>query len=256
MLLRADGSVFYWGERHVDRLGFHSGWLPRQPLGALAQSVLKDDRYIALEDRYAGSWTDQATVVTSAVLDGRRKVVEDYGREAPEAAQELTEALTLLLAGTVWDPERIDAGVGARDAPSCADFRERVVDACLRYAAGDISSEMCTLYAGPAEATLDGVVPPEFCAELVRSYELAPPSPGTGPIAFGPVCASYVESYVSGCPDTLLGRPVVEFGPTCGGLIKTLDRLVPYVLEAEDEETRQSILSTNEGVCRYLGRER
>lgn len=252
MLLRADGSVFYWGEDYVDQLGFHTGWLPRGPLGGLAEFVLAEDRYVALERYYPASRTDQATVVTSAVLDGRRKVVEDRGGEAPEPAQNFVMALSALHALTTWDPDPIEAGADAQNAPSCVEFRERVVDACFRYAAGDINSELCTLYSGPAEDTLGGRVPPEFCAELVRSYDLAPPSAGSGPIKFGPTCSSYIASRAFGCRDTLLGRPVVEYGPSCRGLRRILDNLVPDILTAEDEETRQQSITMSESICQFL----
>lgn len=249
MLVRPDGGVVYWGERHTARLGFHTGWLPRAQLGAIAEMVLAENGYTTLKSYYRSSWTDQATVITSVVVDGRRKVIEDYGHEAPEAAQTFVQALSLVLMAVAWDPDPIDAPDDSRGSPSCTELRRRVADTCLRFTAGEETSEMCRLFAGPAQATLSGSVPPELCAELARSFDLAPATAGAGPLEHGPVCSTYLASAASGCRDTLLGAPIADDTPTCRELVRALELLQPDDRLPEDDDLRQRRISGDKYYC-------
>jgi hypothetical protein len=108
---------------------------------------------------------------------------------------------------------------------------------------------MCKLFADPAEQTLSGAVPPELCAELVRSLELAPAPAGAGPLEHGPVCSAYLASVASGCRDRLLGAPIADETPTCQQMFKALKLLQPDARLPEDDERRQLRVSADEHLC-------
>ena len=249
MIVRPDGAVVYWGKRHTARLGFHTGWLPRAQLGAFAEMVLAENGYTTLKSYYHSGWTDQATVITSVVFDGHRKVIEDYGQEAPQAAQAFVQALSLVLLAVTWDADPLDLPGDSRHSPGCTELRRRVADACLRFAAGEETSAMCKLFAGPAESSVSGSIPPEFCAELVRSFDLAPAPAGAGPLEHGPVCSAYLASVASGCRDRLLGAPIADETPSCRTLIRTVELLQPDAGPPEDDERRQMRVAGDEYFC-------
>jgi hypothetical protein len=99
--LRADGTVTYVGEAHVERIGTHEGVVGRNTFRRLA-ALLEAAKYFDLKDNYETRVTDQASAITSAVRDGRRKTITNYADAGPVELWGIESAIDGVVGRTVW----------------------------------------------------------------------------------------------------------------------------------------------------------
>ncbi len=101
-IVKSDGTFRYTGEGHVDRKGEFTGRIHRWYFNNLAQ-FLKDAGYGELEDAYSRRVTDHATVYTTVVLNGKRKVVRNYANAGPTKLWAIEQLIDSLLSEAAWD---------------------------------------------------------------------------------------------------------------------------------------------------------
>src|SRR6478609_2095428 len=97
VIIKSDGTFRYKGEENVQRKGEHTGKVSEYRFKPLAQFI-KDSGYTDLQDAYYRAVTDNATVYTTVVVDGKRKVVSNYAIAGPTklwAVEQLIEKLLL-----------------------------------------------------------------------------------------------------------------------------------------------------------------
>jgi len=99
---KKDGSVFYHGEAHVDRKGAHTGKIYEWQFNQLAQFIL-DSGYLQLKSYYASEYTCQATVYTSIIANGNRKIVKNYGRAGPASLWAVEQLIDQLMQLVQWN---------------------------------------------------------------------------------------------------------------------------------------------------------
>ena len=105
-LFAADGSIRLEAASHPDRQGRFRGEIPRWKFDAVAQFAL-DAGYLEYEHTYQSPTFDPATVFTSLVHSGERKVVKNHARAGPPALWALEELLDKLIDEATW--KRVDA---------------------------------------------------------------------------------------------------------------------------------------------------
>lgn len=101
----ADGTVRYTGEEHVDRMGKHTGKVPKEKFEELAKLIL-DSGFLGLKDDYSEKITDQASVIATVTAGGERKSVRDYGHAGPKELADVERRIDALLAEVKWDPDQ------------------------------------------------------------------------------------------------------------------------------------------------------
>ncbi|OLE55516.1 MAG: hypothetical protein AUG51_03445 [Acidobacteria bacterium 13_1_20CM_3_53_8] len=78
VILRADGTATYIGRRFAPRTGTYRGKISNRGFNKLAK-LLTARNFFNFEDHYAVRATDLPSATTSALRDGVRKSVQDYG---------------------------------------------------------------------------------------------------------------------------------------------------------------------------------
>jgi hypothetical protein len=81
-IVKDDGTFRYTGEANVDRKGAFTGSVPVGVFNWLAQFI-RDSGYMQLKDGYTMQVTDLPSTYTMVVMNGQKKVVEDYGHAGP-----------------------------------------------------------------------------------------------------------------------------------------------------------------------------
>jgi hypothetical protein len=110
VILRRDGSATYIGKENVPRIGeYKSQVFPYQPLGAefiqLAK-LIASQGFLKMNDRYTVLVTDADTVITSVVLNGKRKTIVNYGNEAPIELYGIERAIDGVAAQIKWEQDK------------------------------------------------------------------------------------------------------------------------------------------------------
>lgn len=75
--MTGDGSVTYNGKKYVRIEGVHTWRIDPAAVRALADEMVKDG-FFDLQDSYSAPITDNPTVYTTLLLDGRYKQIRDY----------------------------------------------------------------------------------------------------------------------------------------------------------------------------------
>lgn len=104
----ADGKVQYDGKMFVERKGIRRGVVPPKKFEELAKFVLAHE-FMGLKARYASDVTDQPSVITIVVAEGKSKSVEDYARAGPKDLIEIESRIDLLFTQVKWDDELDEA---------------------------------------------------------------------------------------------------------------------------------------------------
>jgi len=105
VVIKADGTFRYKGERFVPRTGEHTGKVSVYGFNHLAQFI-RDSGYADLQDDYSRTITDCPTAYTTAVIDGKRKVVRNYADAGPEKLWAVEQLIDKLLLEAKWDEKK------------------------------------------------------------------------------------------------------------------------------------------------------
>lgn len=249
-IVDADGELWTWGRADTERRGVHHGWVTRQRVGNLAAALI-DGGYPSLHSHYDSGRSHARTIMSATVVDGVRRLVVDRGHEAPEVAQQLVDGISDLLTRAEWEPAAIEPGPAAAVAPACVAFRDRVTEACMRFARDEEPEDRCRLYLSPTYATIGGALPPALCEALLASIDRAPPVV-TIPPERGPQCRRYFAELAHGCAADLRGAPLADTDWSCWELLRTRSLLA--VTREEDDEAREIRIRADDFWCERWSR--
>lgn len=104
-IIRSDGTFRYKGFEYVQRKGAFTGKIPESEFHTLAQFI-KDSGYFALEQDYYAPVTDNPTVYTTVVMNGKRKCICNYANAGPTRLWAIEQLIDALLTKATWDPPR------------------------------------------------------------------------------------------------------------------------------------------------------
>jgi hypothetical protein len=107
VIIKADGNFRYHGEHYVERKGDHTGKVSVREFNDLAQFII-DTGYMNLDHTYYRAITDQATVYTTVVMNGKRQLISNYANAGPPKLWAVEQLIDKLLLESQWDhePER------------------------------------------------------------------------------------------------------------------------------------------------------
>lgn len=100
-IVNSNGNFRYKGEKHVERAGEFTGKVSVWQFNELAQFILDSD-YFGLKDSYRPSITDQATVYTTVVANGKRKVIRNYANGGPTKLWAIEQLIDKLMVTAEW----------------------------------------------------------------------------------------------------------------------------------------------------------
>jgi hypothetical protein len=98
--LMRDGTATYVGRRFVDRVGTYKGNV--YGFERLAQFV-ESQGFFKLNNEYTVAVTDLPSTITSAVRQGQRKTIVDYGNIAPLELWAIEQSIDGIVANTRWE---------------------------------------------------------------------------------------------------------------------------------------------------------
>jgi hypothetical protein len=102
LAIKDDGSFRYHGGAYVERLGDHTGKITREQFTMLAKFAV-ESRFMTLNADYTAEVTDMETVITTVVMDGQKKTVQDYAGAGPERLQKFQTMIAESLKNAKWD---------------------------------------------------------------------------------------------------------------------------------------------------------
>jgi hypothetical protein len=83
IILNNDGSVFFRGIKYTNKKGIFTGTITKEDFNLLQRGFLTTN-IDSLKNKYVAGWTDDETISTNFVKDGKiYKTIDDYGRTAP-----------------------------------------------------------------------------------------------------------------------------------------------------------------------------
>lgn len=97
----SDGKAVFEGKKNIEPLGLWIGKTSKEDFTYLAEAAI-DISYFTLLENYQSLTTDQQTVFTSVVLDGKRKIILNYGNAAPPRLWLFESAIDQLRASIAW----------------------------------------------------------------------------------------------------------------------------------------------------------
>lgn len=99
LTLRADGTAEYVGTARTERLGRYRAAITRTEFDKLVKAM-NECRFFELEETYRGKVpgtnrpiTDAPGIALTAVCDGKKKTVNDFGYGGPEALNRLQRTI-------------------------------------------------------------------------------------------------------------------------------------------------------------------
>ena len=101
LIIRSDGTFRYVGEQYVSRLGRHTWRIERKEFDRLARFAWEVG--FTQFTSYSAVVTDESTVYTMIDVDGRLKIVSDYGRAGPPKLLEFEAMIDKALQDAQWD---------------------------------------------------------------------------------------------------------------------------------------------------------
>ncbi|MEZ4384867.1 MAG: DUF6438 domain-containing protein [Nannocystaceae bacterium] len=207
----ARGRVFYHGRANVERLGIHTGRVDPADVAALIE-LTRVNGYWRVGNDHERRITDNATVHTAVVHDGRRQWVRNYAGAAPPAVGMTETAIDALLEYVAWDAAP-QVEPGGED--SCARLGQAIAERCawvltLMGRGGDCPHWFATWDSLATGHNVDASGLGPRCARALRSLEMAPSPPikRHSPIPWGPECARWNRDRVGACHAALLGGDV------------------------------------------------
>lgn len=103
VVLKSDGTFRYLGEENVLRKGKHSGRISTYQFNRLAEFVIESG-YLDMQSDYdLPSVLDFPSTFTTAVVNGKRKLVRNYGDLGPVKLWALQQSIDSLLTEAEWD---------------------------------------------------------------------------------------------------------------------------------------------------------
>lgn len=197
--IRRDGSVWYYGERWVDREGLSTGVADHDDIARLFAQVV-DSGFVDLAPLYERRRTDQATTHTAATVDGRRKYVRDYGRAAPPSHQALLTAFDAVVVNVQWDGQPRTL---AHDPGVCQQLADAIADLCEPRFELRLGAEACDEFARLAQSLgrNDSPVRRQRCAHQLANI------PRVGALSekpkFSRNCKAWHAKHPTDCLDSL-----------------------------------------------------
>ena len=101
-IVKSDGTFRYVGEKYAQRQGAFTGTIPTYSFHRLARFI-KDSGYMELSDTYDRQITDNPTVFTMVVMDGKQKVVSDYAGAGPSKLWAIEKLIDDLMVEAHWN---------------------------------------------------------------------------------------------------------------------------------------------------------
>jgi hypothetical protein len=108
VIIKSDGTFRYHGENHVKRKGEHTGKVTPTAFNRLAQFI-HDSGFANMQHAYSRGVFDSATVYTTAVIDGKRKVISNYDNAGPTTLWAIEQLIDKLLLEAEWDGKPAEA---------------------------------------------------------------------------------------------------------------------------------------------------
>lgn len=102
VVIHADGSFVYTGERYVERLGEHTGTVPTWLLDQVLRYIA-DSGFMALADTYESGTLDTPSAYLLVEWGDTTKVVLDHFNAAPATVWALGRLIDDLLAQATWE---------------------------------------------------------------------------------------------------------------------------------------------------------
>lgn len=102
VIIKNDGTFRYQGGENTKRRGKHTGTVDVSRFNALAEFLLESG-YMQLESAYTLRVTDMPTAYTAAVVNGKRKIVSNYGGVGPAKLWAVEQLIDKLLLEAEWD---------------------------------------------------------------------------------------------------------------------------------------------------------
>jgi hypothetical protein len=102
VVLKSDGTVKYDGEAFVDHIGTRTGMVPVRQFNQLSRFI-KESGYMHLKNGYAKKITDMPHVYTSVVMDGKRKVIDNYADSGPITLWAVEQLIDKVVAAAQWN---------------------------------------------------------------------------------------------------------------------------------------------------------
>jgi hypothetical protein len=100
-IVKSDGTFHYKGDKYVERTGEFSGTIPIWQFHELGQFI-RDSGYMGFEDQYSRAGTDDPTVYTSVVMNGKRKVISNYANAGPTTLWAIEHLIDDLMTKAEW----------------------------------------------------------------------------------------------------------------------------------------------------------
>jgi len=100
-IARSDGTFEYLGYKGVERTGQFSGTISAWEFHQLARFI-RDSGYVSFRNQYRVNATDLSTTYTSVVLDGKRKVISNYGDGGPTTLWAIEQLIDDLMRKAEW----------------------------------------------------------------------------------------------------------------------------------------------------------
>lgn len=104
VVIKSDGTFRYVGEENVARKGTHTGEISTWDFNQLAEFIVESG-YMNLETNYDAPITDLPATYTTVVLNGKRKLVRNYGGLGPVRLWMLEQAIDSTLNQAQWGPQ-------------------------------------------------------------------------------------------------------------------------------------------------------
>lgn len=102
VVLHADGTAEYTGERNVPQVGAYHGTFPSEHFPRLAR-LLQASGFYDLRPMYRRPISDLPSVITSAGRNGDRKRVVNYGDSGPESLWVIQQAILGVSSQITWE---------------------------------------------------------------------------------------------------------------------------------------------------------
>jgi len=101
-MVKADGSFEYNGIRFTKRKGKCRGMVDIKALNQVLKSI-ETSGFMGFKDKYRRGITDMSTVYTTVVVDGKKKVIEDYANAGPPELRLIEQSIDGLMGTAKWD---------------------------------------------------------------------------------------------------------------------------------------------------------
>ncbi len=101
-LVKNDGTFEYNGYRFVSHKGEHQGTVDPKALRQVLKLIASSD-FMSLKDKYRRGITDMDTAYTTVVMDGKKKIVEDYANAGPPELRSIEQSIEKLLKSAKWE---------------------------------------------------------------------------------------------------------------------------------------------------------